>query len=414
MVQLLSTVGLVLSVASLVSATPMPKVKGKTTTTSATAVASDSSATKTSSGSKGKSTTSATAAASTGTSSNSSADAGSASADCTFTSASAAKAGKASCTTIVLNGISVEAGVTLDLTDLTSGTSIIFQGETTWAYEEWSGPLFSVSGENIKVSGASGHSLNGNGAKWWDGEGSNGGVTKPKFFYAHDLTGTSTISGLNILNYPVQCFSINGADGLTISDVTIDNSAAGDLGHNTDAFDVGSSTNIVISGATVKNQDDCLAINSGTGITFTGGSCSGGHGLSIGSVGGRTDNDVSDVTISSSTVSDSANGIRIKTVSGATGTVKGVTFKDITLSGITDYGIVIEQDYENGSPTGTPTDGVPITDLTVSGVKGTVESDATNIYILCASCSGWTWSDVAVTGGKTSSDCTGIPTGASC
>ena len=55
--------------------------------------------------------------------------------------------------------------------------------------------------------------------------------------------------------------------------------------------------------------------------------------MSIGSVGGRTDNDVSDVTISSSTVSDSANGIRIKTVSGATGTVKGVTFKDITLSG---------------------------------------------------------------------------------
>ncbi len=245
-------------------------------------------------------------------------------------------------------------------------------------------------------------------------EGSNGGVTKPKFFYAHDLTGTSTISGLSIVNYPVQCFSINGADGLTISDVTIDNSAAGDLGHNTDAFDVGSSTNVVISGAIVKNQDDCLAVNSGTGITFTGGSCSGGHGLSIGSVGGRTDNDVSDITISSSSVSDSANGIRIKTVSGATGTVKGVTFKDITLSGITDYGIVIEQDYENGSPTGTPTDGVPITDLTVSGVTGTVESDATNIFILCASCSDWTWSDVSVTGGKTSTDCTGIPTGASC
>ncbi|KAH6712808.1 putative endo-polygalacturonase [Leptodontidium sp. MPI-SDFR-AT-0119] len=378
MVQILPTVGLVLSVASLISATPMPKAKGKTTTTaSATAIA-----TKT-----------------TG---------------CTFTSASAAKAGKTSCTTIVLDGIAVEAGVTLDLTGLTSGTSVIFQGETTWAYEEWSGPLFSVSGENIKVSGASGHSLNGNGAKWWDGKGSNGGVTKPKFFYAHDLTGTSTISGLNILNYPVQCFSINGASGLTISDVTIDNSAAGSLGHNTDAFDVGSSTNVVISGATVKNQDDCLAINSGTGITFTGGSCSGGHGLSIGSVGGRTDNDVSDVTISSSSVSDSANGIRIKTVSGATGSVKGVTFKDIKLSGITSYGIVIEQDYENGSPTGTPTNGVPITDLTVSGVTGTVEAGATNIYILCAACSGWTWTGVSVTGGKTSSKCTGIPTGASC
>ena len=50
-------------------------------------------------------------------------------------------------------------------------------------------------------------------------------------------------------------------------------------------------------------------------------------------------------------------GVRIKTVYGATGSVSGVTYKDITLSGITKYGVVIEQDYENGSPTGTPTNG---------------------------------------------------------
>jgi polygalacturonase len=45
--------------------------------------------------------------------------------------------------------------------------------------------------------------------------------------------------------------SINGATTLTISGLTMDNSA-GDtdsLGHNTDAFDVGSSTGVTISGA---------------------------------------------------------------------------------------------------------------------------------------------------------------------
>jgi polygalacturonase len=83
-------------------------------------------------------------------------------------------------------------------------------------------------------------------------------------------------------------------------------------------------------------------------IIFTGGTCSGGHGLSIGSVGGRTDNTVSDVTIESSTVTNSQNGVRIKTVYDATGSVSGVTYKSITLSGITKYGIVIEQDYEVG------------------------------------------------------------------
>ncbi|PMD45209.1 glycoside hydrolase family 28 protein [Hyaloscypha variabilis F] len=339
-------------------------------------------------------------------------------ASCTFTAASAASASKKDCATIVLDGIAVPSGVTLDLTDLESGTHVIFEGETTWGYEEWSGPLFSVSGEDIVVTGASGNSLNGNGADYWDGEGSNGGKTKPKFFYAHSLTGTSSISGLNILNSPVQVFSIDSSTGLTLTDITIDNSA-GDtdsLAANTDGFDVGSSTSITISGANVQNQDDCLAINSGTTIIFTGGTCSGGHGLSIGSVGGRTDNTVSDVTIESSTVKDSQNGVRIKTVYDATGTVSGVTYKDITLSGITKYGIVIEQDYENDSPTGTPTTGVPITDLTLDGVTGTVESTGTNIYILCGSgsCSSWTWDGVDVTGGETSTACENIPSGASC
>jgi polygalacturonase len=140
-----------------------------------------------------------------------------------------------------------------------------------------------------------------------------------------------------------------------------------------------------------KNQDDCLAINSGTSIIFTGGTCSCGHGLSIGSVSGRDDNTVKTIFIESSTVKASQNSVRIKTVYDATGTVSGVTYKDITLSGITKYGVVIEQDYENGSSTGTPTTGVPITDLTLDGITGRASSSGTNVYILSGkgSCSDW-------------------------
>jgi polygalacturonase len=238
-----------------------------------------------------------------------------------------------------------------------------------------------------------------------------------QFFYAHSLT-SSHINNLNVKNTPVQGFSINGATGLTLDHITIDNTA-GDVtngGHNTDAFDVGSSSGVTISNANVKNQDDCLAINSGSDITFTGGSCSGGHGISIGSVGGRSDNDVKNVKILSSTIANSDNGVRIKTVYGATGSVSGVTYKDITLSNIAKFGIVIEQDYQNGSPTGTPTAGVPITGLTVQNVVGTVAAKGTDVYILCAkgACSGWTWSGNSVTGGQKSSKCLNVPAGASC
>ncbi|KAK3067244.1 Polygalacturonase 1 [Teratosphaeriaceae sp. CCFEE 6253] len=354
-----------------------------------------------------------------------------ASAGCTFTDLDSAVSGKASCSSIVLSGIAVAAGKTLDMTDLSDGlfcpatrmiyqltlslgTTVTFEGTTTFGYSEWDGPLISFSGTDITIQGASGHLIDMEGDQWWDAQGSNGGVTKPKGFYAHDLT-DSVIQDLSIKNTPIRCFSINGASNLQVIDVTIDNTAGDvtDGGHNTDAFDIGSSTGVYISGANVKNQDDCVAINSGTDISFTGGTCSGGHGLSIGSVGGRDDNDVANVYFGDSTVSDSANGVRIKTVSGATGSVKNITYSGITLTGITDYGIVIEQDYENGSPMGTPTDGVPITDVTLSGITGDVASDASPYYILCASCSDWTVTGVSVTAGKASSDCMGEPSGVS-
>jgi polygalacturonase len=203
-------------------------------------------------------------------------------ASCTFTDAAAATKGKASCTAIIIKDMTVPAGTTLDLTKLKDGTTVTFQGTTTFGYKEWAGPLISVSGTKITVNGATGHVIDANGAKWWDGQGSNGGKTKPKvrsfrlyrsvivltsqFFYAHSLT-SSSINYLNVKNTPVQGFSINGATQLTLDHITIDNTA-GDVtngGHNTDAFDVGSSTGVIISNANVKNQDDCLAVNSGTG-----------------------------------------------------------------------------------------------------------------------------------------------------
>lgn len=104
---------------------------------------------------------------------------------CTFSgSAGAASASKSqgSCATIVLSNVAVPSGTTLDLSDLNDNTKVIFEGETTWGYKEWEGPLLQIEGTGISIEGASGATLNGNGDKWWDGEGSNGGVTKPKFF----------------------------------------------------------------------------------------------------------------------------------------------------------------------------------------------------------------------------------------
>lgn len=83
------------------------------------------------------------------------------------------------------------------------------------------------------------------------------------------------------------------------------------------------------------------------------------------------------------------------------------------------YGILIEQNYDGGDlDGGTPTSGIPITNLIIENISGAdaVSSDGYNIVIVCGSsgCSDWTWSDVDVTGGETYGDCENVPSVASC
>ncbi|CAK7207626.1 hypothetical protein SEUCBS139899_010436 [Sporothrix eucalyptigena] len=229
---------------------------------------------------------------------------------CTFSGskgAASASASQKDCATIVLSSVAVPSGTTLDLSDLEDGTHVIFEGVTTFGYEEWDGPLLQIEGTDITIECANGGYIDAKGALWWDGEGGSGGKTKPKFFYAHDLT-NSAINNFYVLNTPIQAISISGASGLTITNMTINNEAGNSLGKNTDGFDIGESSNVIITDSNVYNQDDCVAVNSGTSITVENTVCSGGHGLSIGSVGGRDDNTVETVKFLNNEVKNSVNG----------------------------------------------------------------------------------------------------------
>ena len=62
-----------------------------------------------------------------------------------------------------------------------------------------------------------------------------------------------------------------------------------------------------------------VAITSGDHITVSGMACDGSHGLSIGSVGGKSNNNVTNVVFEDSVVLNSQNGARIKTNAETTG-----------------------------------------------------------------------------------------------
>ncbi|KAK2680414.1 Parallel beta-helix repeat [Fusarium oxysporum f. sp. vasinfectum] len=317
---------------------------------------------------------------------------------CNFTTADTAMQHKSSCSTIILNNIKVPAGKTLDLTKLKDGTTVIFKGVTSFGYAEWLGPLITISGNGLTIEGDAGHCIN----------------EKPKLLALHNVH-DSIVQNLNIKDTPVQAVSINTVTNLLVKDVHIDSSLGDKLGgHNTDGFNVGKVDGLVIDGAVVENQDDCVAINSGKNITFTNGHCSGGHGASIGSVGNKSSNIVENVLISKTMIENSENAIRIKTIAGATGSVTDVTYEDITLRDIDKYGMVFRQDYLNGGPTQQPTKGVPMTGIRIKNVTGTVKPAGKNIFILCANCKDWTFTNIDITGGQSKEKCVGVPAGAFC
>ncbi|KAF9268657.1 hypothetical protein L218DRAFT_940529 [Marasmius fiardii PR-910] len=172
-----------------------------------------------------------------------------------------------------------------------------------------------------------GHKFGGNDPSYWDDLGSGGAVSrsqdrliKVKIFV--NTTGRAYSSkGVTVVNSPAHTYSVANPAPLTMSDLTIDDesflvdrfltsettTALGDqpnsgsngqaarkvFTNTTDCYvrptlafePLDCSHTVVLASSTISNFHLCgmtaLAINSGSNITFTGNSCTGGHGISL-------------------------------------------------------------------------------------------------------------------------------------
>ncbi|EPQ57443.1 endo-polygalacturonase PG1 [Gloeophyllum trabeum ATCC 11539] len=310
------------------------------------------------------------------------------------------------CSTVNIEGFTVPAGegFTLSLID---GATVNLQGDVLFGNMSWTGPLFTISGNDITFNG-NGHRFDGGGPFYWDGLGSNGGITKPRPMLKIKMSGR--FSDLYVVNSPAQTFSVSNPGPLVISSVTVDDSQ-GDYpnaqsnglaaGHNTDGFDV-STTDLTIENRSVHNQDDCIAINEGSNIVFTNNVCTGGHGISIGSI--TSNRTVSGVVISNNHIANEQQAIRIKTDAVATNSsVSNITYSGNTATNLTKFGILIDQSYP--STLGVPGAGVKISNINFIEAESiiSVASGADRVAVNCAvgGCLGtWDWSSLTVSGGK--------------
>lgn len=86
--------------------------------------------------------------------------------------------------------------------------------------------------------------------------------------------------------------------------------------------------------------------------------------------------------------------------------------------GITKYAVNVQEDYADGSSTGTPSNNIPISNLVLDTITGSMSGGSSSmaVYILCATdgCSDWTWSDISISAAKKDSSCNFTPTGYTC
>ncbi|XP_060535388.1 polygalacturonase-like [Cylas formicarius] len=332
-----------------------------------------------------------------------------------------------SCTDIAVDDLIVPAGKALTL-DLQEGTKLTLRGNISFEFDYWAGPVLLISGSSLTVVGEPGSIYDGLGARYWDGQGSWGTFIKPKMMRIEAQD--SVFANIALLNCPIACTSISNSNNITITNWNVDISIADEdvappnkFGHNTDGFQISNSSFVTIQNSIIYNQDDCVVVNSGSDILVENLFCHGSHGLSL-SVGFSNDsfvkNSVDNVTVRNSTLVNGENAIHIKTHTNAgQGLISNILYEDITFEGPILFGINVQQNYVNTPANETvkpaPVGNIPIVNLTLSNIAGSVPAEAVPVYISCAegACLNWSWSNVNVTGAEPS-DCNFDPVGYKC
>ncbi|KAG8499014.1 hypothetical protein CXB51_005430 [Gossypium anomalum] len=134
-----------------------------------------------------------------------------------------------------------------------------------------------------------------------------------------------------------------------------------------------------LKGLTHLNSDDCVAINGGSSfINITGVVCGPGHGISIGSLGDGGDYDtVEQVHVKNCTLTETQNGVRIKTFQGRSGYARKISFEQIVLSNARNP-IIINQFYQDKGKLSKgimKAGAIEISDVTYSDIRGTSAND---------------------------------------
>ncbi|URE27667.1 Glycosyl hydrolases family 28 [Musa troglodytarum] len=247
--------------------------------------------------------------------------------------------------------------------------------------------FYRVDGMTLKGEGT----IEGNGEDWWNlpckphrgpkGSTLPGPCDSPaliRFFMSYNLT----VRGLRIENSPQFHVKFDGCEGVHIEDLSIRSPA---LSPNTDGIHIENTKSVSIYNSVISNGDDCISIGPGcSNVDIANVTCGPSHGISIGSLGVHNSQAcVSNITVRNARISNSDNGVRIKTWQGGTGSVSGISFDNIYMENVRNC-IIIDQYYCLTKQCLNQTSAVWVTDVAYANIKGTYDVRSPPIHFACS------------------------------
>ena len=218
--------------------------------------------------------------------------------------------------------------------------------------------FFKLGGDNVFIYG--GGTLDGSGQAWYDLYAADIYIMRPVLIGIDGLR-DSIIANLNLRYSPMYYTFMANASNVVFDGITIAGaSTSTHVAKNTDGWDTYRSTDITIQNSVVDNGDDCVSFKpNSTHVLVQSLSCTGSHGISVGSLGqyvGAYDI-VEHVWVGNVSMHNATDGARIKVWpnapsamsgdlqgGGGDGRVDNVTYDGMLVDNV-DYAIEITQCY---------------------------------------------------------------------
>ncbi|KNA10562.1 hypothetical protein SOVF_143210 [Spinacia oleracea] len=182
------------------------------------------------------------------------------------------------------------------------------------------------------------------------------------------------VRNISIIDSQQTHLSFTNCRRVVVSNVTLTAPAESP---NTDGIHISASSDVQVIDSNIRTGDDCISIVSNSSrVVITGLFCGPGHGISIGSLGKSNEwAAVQDVMVDGAYLSNTQNGVRIKTWQGGAGYVSRITFQNVWMENVSNP-IIIDQYYcDAPKPCENQTSAVHVGQISFVGIKGTSASE---------------------------------------